>query len=263
MHHFLISFIEILFKKQLQIAVKTAIHQNVKNQPLVSRDQTLSHRFTIEGSRPISFIRAQQSLDYSDISESENEDIQEPRSVGSLNKPNECKNQTTPRKRNAETALNDGSASKRSCDNTDFGTVSELMKSSIEQGLQFLKQENDDYVEQIGCLQANLNKITDEKTALEQKNAGLIDEKEALEKLVANSEKAKRNQKEMFDDAKKKFMENIAALEETNRNEKKNYDDEKKVLEDKIAVLEQNKAKAMCTYCQKVFETVHFCNNEC
>lgn len=245
---------------QIQTAIDQESHQNQQLKPLRICIHEKRSQINMSDNTP-------QSNDYSDISENEYSNPEGTSSESSESESNvtgsKRKKRKTMQKHNTQTTLADGSAAKKSRSENDFDTVSNLIKSSIAQGLQLLKQENDDYIEKIGNLRKNLIKVIDEKAALDKKNAVLIDEKEALKALLAEAEDAKRNQKEMFDEAKKEFMEDIAALETANRNEKKKSDDEKKTLEQKVAALDQNKAKAMCGHCQKVLNTVLFCNDDC
>lgn len=192
-----------------------------------------------------------QSNEYSDISgstssEKSSSDSSESESNGSDSKR---KKPNAMQKRNAKTTSTGGSSAKKSCNATDFDTVSELMKSSLVHGLRILEQENDDHIEQIDNLRKKLNIVYGEKKALEQ--------------IVADTDEAKRNQKERFDDEKIKFLQNIAALQVAQRNEKEKSDEEKKMLEQQIAALEQNKTKKTCVYCQTILDPVVFCNSDC
>lgn len=167
------------------------------------------------------------------------------------------------RKRIAETTSAKGSAAKKSSNASDFDTISQLMKSGIEDGLRILKLENDVYLEEIDNFRTNLSKVSEEKAALERKNTKLIDEQKAFIKLIADLEGAKRIQTETFDEAKKKCSEKLDTIGEASRNQKKKFDDEKKILEQTIAVLEKNKGKAMCPCCQTFQHAVLFCSSEC
>lgn len=198
---------------------------------------------------------APQSNDYSDISETEQEssDSSESESIGSniKSKANHLK-----RKRNAKTTPIDGSSAKKIRNETDFGTVSKLMKSSVAQGLRILKQEKIDHIEQIVNLQKEFNKAV-------AMNVTLTGQKWTLEQKVADTEVAKRNQTESFDVEKKRLLENMAALQEAHRIEKEEFVGEKKLLEQKIAALELNKTKKTCAHCQMVLDPVVFCNSTC
>lgn len=168
----------------------------------------------------------------SDSSESSDETSSD--SSGNESKKSESKRKKSVQKRASESESAKTTSAKKICGETDFETVSELLKSGVARGLQILKQENDENIGKANKVQRNLEKVSNEKRLLERKLLTLNKDKKAFEKVIADMKETRRKEKETFDNIRKELMENLATSEMAHLNEKKKFDEEKTALKQRV-----------------------------
>lgn len=140
--------------------------------------------------------------------------------------------QNIERKRNfveSDSSSDDLPPPKKACDSRD----------SFAKCLQTLNHLNDKNVGKITKLQMELDKINRENVALQLSNTQLDDEKNRLERMVADLKLKNSNEKQTFDDEKKKLMEKISALSAELVTEKRKSDVTTKGSEENYVELER------------------------